>query len=78
MDECSENSCLSLFCPFCLERQNCALRDIDNLLLRLDEAEGLFPSSNAFAEQYPLYNSPQFKARIKVSLMLHKQLKYII
>lgn len=69
-------SCVSLFCPSCMEHQNFALRDVDNLLQRLEAAEGLFPSSKSFAQQYPLYKSPQFIARVKVSVLV-KTRKYL-
>lgn len=37
---------------------------------RLEYAESLFPSSRAFAAQYPLYKSTEFTNRVKVSFFL--------
>ncbi|KAJ3666937.1 hypothetical protein Zmor_002358 [Zophobas morio] len=62
-DDCS--GCLSIYCMSCLEAQNEALRDIEDLMQRLSAAEALFPSGHAFAELYPLYSSPEFICRVK-------------
>lgn len=50
-------SCVSMFCPQCMDQQNYALRDVERLMTRLEAAEALFPSSKAFATHYPLYMS---------------------
>ncbi|EEZ98383.1 mitogen-activated protein kinase kinase kinase 4 [Tribolium castaneum] len=62
-DDCS--GCLSIYCGSCLEAQNEALKDVEELMQRLSAVEALFPSGHAFAELYPLYNSPEFIARVK-------------
>lgn len=53
-----------------MEAQNEALREIQGLMKRLEDAESLFPSSKAFAELYPLYNSPEFVGRVSLKLLL--------
>ena len=80
-DDCS--GCLSMFCQSCIDAQNEALKDIEELMSRLETAESLFPSSKAFAEIYPLYNSQEFVGRVKAmclwyNLMRHQRLKLII
>ncbi|XP_030753033.1 mitogen-activated protein kinase kinase kinase 4 [Sitophilus oryzae] len=62
-DDCP--GCASIFCVSCMEAQNEALREIEGLMKRLEDVEALFPSSKAFAELYPLYNSPEFVSRVK-------------
>lgn len=62
-DDCP--GCESIFCVSCMEAQNEALREIEGLMKRLEDVEGLFPSSKAFSELYPLYNSPKFVSRVK-------------
>ncbi|ENN72954.1 hypothetical protein YQE_10425, partial [Dendroctonus ponderosae] len=57
--------CDSVYCCSCMEAQNEALREIQGLMKQLEDAESLFPSSKAFAELYPLYNSPEFVSRVK-------------
>lgn len=63
------SGCLKLFCSQCIEQQNLALSQVQQLMERLEYAESLFPSSRAFAAQYPLSKSPEFTNRVKVSLM---------
>ncbi|XP_050535921.1 mitogen-activated protein kinase kinase kinase 4 isoform X2 [Daktulosphaira vitifoliae] len=57
--------CLKLFCCRCIEQQNSALRKVEHLMERLEYAESLFPSSRAFAAQYPLYKSSEFTNRVE-------------
>nr|XP_022910151.1 mitogen-activated protein kinase kinase kinase 4 [Onthophagus taurus] len=80
-DDCS--GCLSMFCTSCLEAQNDALREVEELMQRLEKVEGLFMSSKAFAEVYPLYKSPEFVGRVKAmclwyNMMKHQRLKLAI
>lgn len=80
-DDCP--GCLSIYCISCLEAQNDALRDIEKLLIRLEQVESLFPSSKAFAEWYPLYSSPQIVGRVKAmclwyNITKHQRLKFSI
>lgn len=76
-------NCATMFCPMCLEQQNTALHEVGSLLSRLEEAEALYPSSKAFAVQYPLYLSDQFIARVKAmclwyNMTKHHRLKLVI
>ncbi|KAJ1520155.1 hypothetical protein ONE63_004371 [Megalurothrips usitatus] len=63
--QCRAGLCLSMYCAFCIDRQNTAIRDIEKLSNRLEHAESLFPSSKAFAASYPLYKDEKFIARVK-------------
>lgn len=76
-------NCATMFCSLCLEQQNCALHDVESLLCKLEAAEALYPSSKAFAAQYPLYLSDQFIGRVKAmclwyNMTKHHRLKLII
>jgi mitogen-activated protein kinase kinase kinase 4 len=80
-DDCS--GCYSIYCGACLEAQNEALKDVDELMQRLSAVEALFPSGHAFAELYPLYNSPEFIARVKAislwyNMTMQQRLKLMI
>ncbi|XP_014262278.1 mitogen-activated protein kinase kinase kinase 4 isoform X2 [Cimex lectularius] len=82
----SENpceGCFWLFCPTCIQLENCALREVEVLLDRLEHAEALYPSSMAFGNQYPMYKSGEFIGRVKAmclwyNIMRHHRLKLII
>lgn len=79
--DCS--GCLSMYCHACLEHQNEALKEVEELLNRLENAEALFPSSKAFGEAYELYNSPEFIVRVKsmclwYNITKHQRLKLVI
>lgn len=43
-------SCVSMFCPPCMEQQNNALREVEALMTRLQAAEALFPSSKVLLQ----------------------------
>lgn len=80
-DDC--DGCLSMYCLSCMESQNEALKDVEELTKRLEYAESLFPSSKAFAELYPVYNSPEFVGRVKAmclwyNMTKHQRLKLVI
>lgn len=66
---CTENTicygCLSMYCRTCVRTQIDALKQVEVLLARLEAAETLFPSSQAFATQYPLSKSLEFTSRVK-------------
>lgn len=67
--QCScRSGCLGLFCSRCTEQQNLALCQVQKLMERLEYAESLFPSSRAFAVQYPVFKSLKFTNRVKVRL----------
>lgn len=70
--QCScRSGCLGLFCSQCIEQQNFALSQVQKFMERLEYAESLFPSSRAFAVQYPLFKSPEFTNRVKVRFFYH-------
>ncbi|XP_075215623.1 mitogen-activated protein kinase kinase kinase 4 isoform X2 [Lycorma delicatula] len=73
---CNGGGCLKMSCPNCFEDQNCALRDVEVMLNRLESAESLYPSSKAFAAQYPLYLSDQFTARVKAMCLWYNMTKH--
>lgn len=73
-DDCP--GCICLHCVPCMEAQNEALRDVETLLKRLEDAESLFPSSQAFAELYPLYSSPEFVGRVKAMCLWYNMTKH--
>lgn len=67
LGECScRSGCLVLFCSRCIEQQNLALSQVQKFMERLEHAESLFPSSRAFAAQYPVVKSAGFTNRVKV------------
>ncbi|RZF44830.1 hypothetical protein LSTR_LSTR000782 [Laodelphax striatellus] len=68
--------CLSMSCPTCFEDQNCALRDVEGMLTRLEAAEALYPSSKSFAAQHPLYLSDKFTARVKAMCLWYNMTKH--
>lgn len=70
LGECScRSGCLVLFCSRCIEQQNLALSQVQKFMERLEYAESLFPSSRAFAAQYPVFKSAKFTNRVKVKLL---------
>ncbi|VEN46850.1 unnamed protein product [Callosobruchus maculatus] len=73
-DDCS--GCLSIYCVNCLEAQTEALKEVEQLLKRLEEAESLFPSSKAFAELYPLYSSPEIVGRVKAMCLWYNMTRH--
>lgn len=75
--------CLSMYCKDCLESQSIALKQIESLLVRLESAEGLFPSSKAMGLHFALYKSPEFVGRVKAmclwyNVTRHHRLKLLI
>lgn len=68
--------CSSMYCHYCIEAQNKALKEIEALMTNLELAESLYPSSRAFAEQYPLYNSPEFVGRVKAMCLWYNMTKH--
>ncbi|KAJ8914598.1 hypothetical protein NQ315_017303 [Exocentrus adspersus] len=73
-DDCP--GCLCLHCISCMEAQNDALREVESLLKRLEDAESLFPSSQAFAELYPLYSCPELVGRVKAMCLWYNMTKH--
>ncbi|XP_069140240.1 mitogen-activated protein kinase kinase kinase 4-like isoform X2 [Argopecten irradians] len=48
-----------------IQRQLEALDQVEELLSKLDALEQLFPTSKAFAKEFPMYGTPNFKNRVK-------------
>uniref|UniRef100_A0A1A9W5W3 Mitogen-activated protein kinase kinase kinase 4 n=1 Tax=Glossina brevipalpis TaxID=37001 RepID=A0A1A9W5W3_9MUSC len=57
--------CLSLYCKDCLNQQEVAMKEVEELLTRLDAAEALYPSTQAMGAFHPIYKSESFVGRIK-------------
>ncbi|XP_050071777.1 mitogen-activated protein kinase kinase kinase 4 [Anopheles maculipalpis] len=57
--------CLSMYCKDCLEVQTAAMKQVEDLLLRLESKECLFPSSRAMGSAFPVYQSEAFVNRVK-------------
>ena len=68
--------CLSMYCRACARSQLCALKQVENLLARLEVAEALYPSSQAFAGHYPTYKSPEFTGRVKAMCLWYNMTKH--
>lgn len=67
--------CYSMYCQHCILSQNKALKEIEELMKNLEAAESLFPSSKAFAEHYPLYNSPELVGKVKAMCLWYNMVK---
>lgn len=79
--ECQQ--CYSMYCKDCQEQQTLALREVEELLTRLEAAEALFPSSQVLASFHPVYKSPEFVGRVKAmclwyNITRHQRLKLLI
>ncbi|XP_049939411.1 mitogen-activated protein kinase kinase kinase 4 isoform X1 [Schistocerca serialis cubense] len=68
--------CLSVFCKVCTENQNAALKEVEELLNRLEVAESLYPSCKAVGVQYPLYKSSEFVGRVKAMCLWYNMTKH--
>ncbi|XP_067207497.1 mitogen-activated protein kinase kinase kinase 4 isoform X3 [Linepithema humile] len=68
--------CLSMYCRACARAQGEALQQIEGLLARLEAAEALYPSSQAFAANYPLYKSAEFTDRVKAMCLWYNMTKH--
>ncbi|XP_066591714.1 mitogen-activated protein kinase kinase kinase 4 [Prorops nasuta] len=68
--------CLSMYCRACARAQGEALKQVEGLLTRLEAAEALYPSSQAFAANYPLYKSPEFTGRVKAMCLWYNMTKH--
>ncbi|XP_055622452.1 mitogen-activated protein kinase kinase kinase 4 isoform X2 [Toxorhynchites rutilus septentrionalis] len=67
--------CLSMYCKDCLDIQTIALKQVENLLLRLESKEALFPSSKAMGMAFPLYLSEEFVGRVKAMCLWYNMTK---
>lgn len=72
-DNCNCSETLSTLCQYCVDRESCALEQINKVLNEIDEIEQLYPCVKALAIDYPLYESEQFVSRIK-SLYLYQNI----
>ncbi|XP_011882090.1 PREDICTED: mitogen-activated protein kinase kinase kinase 4 isoform X2 [Vollenhovia emeryi] len=70
------SGCLSMYCRACARAQGEALQQVEGLLARLETAEALYPSSHAFAVNYPLYKSPEFTDRVKAMCLWYNMTKH--
>lgn len=75
IEDCT--GCFSYACLSCRDAQNSGLREVEELLSRLESAESLFPSSRAFAETYPLYDSKEFVGRVKAMCLWYNMTKHL-
>ncbi|XP_029713215.2 mitogen-activated protein kinase kinase kinase 4 isoform X2 [Aedes albopictus] len=67
--------CLSMYCKDCLEIQTIALKQVEDLLLRLESKESLFPSSKAMGASFPIYKSDEFVGRVKAMCLWYNMTK---
>lgn len=72
-----------MYCKDCQGQQTLALREVEELLTRLEAAEALFPSSQVLANVHPVYKSPEFVGRVKAmclwyNITRHHRLKLLI
>lgn len=67
--------CLSMYCKYCLDAQTSALKQVEHLLVRLETAESLYPSSDSMGRNYPLYKKPEFVDRIKAMCLWYNTTK---
>jgi len=68
--------CLSMYCRACARAQREALQQVESLLTRLESAEALYPSSQAFAANYPLYRSAEFTDKVKAMCLWYNMTKH--
>ncbi|XP_026827017.1 mitogen-activated protein kinase kinase kinase 4 isoform X1 [Ooceraea biroi] len=68
--------CLSMYCRACARVQREALEQVEGLLARLESAEALYPSSQAFAANYPLYKSAEFTDKVKAMCLWYNMTKH--
>ncbi|XP_067619394.1 mitogen-activated protein kinase kinase kinase 4 isoform X2 [Eurosta solidaginis] len=57
--------CMSLYCKDCMGQQEVAMKEVEELLTRLEAAEALYPSSQVMGVFHPIYKSENFVGRIK-------------
>lgn len=65
-----------MYCQYCMESQNEALREVEVLLSRLEAAEALYSSSKTFAMYFPLCKSEQFVGRVKAMCLWYNMTKH--
>lgn len=57
-------------------QQNTALREVEELLTRLEDAEMLYPSSQVMGSYHPIYKSEEFVGRVKAMCLWYNITKY--
>lgn len=57
--------CMSLYCKDCMDQQEIAMKEVEDLLTRLEAAEALYPSSQVMGTFHPIYKNENFVGRIK-------------
>ncbi|XP_011195434.2 mitogen-activated protein kinase kinase kinase 4 isoform X1 [Zeugodacus cucurbitae] len=57
--------CMSLYCKDCMDQQEIAMKEVEDLLTRLEAAEALYPSSQVMGAFHPIYKNENFVGRIK-------------
>lgn len=67
---------MSLYCKSCQLQQCVAIREVEELLVRLEAAESLYPSSNSMASYHPLYKCETIVGRVKAMLLWYNITKY--
>lgn len=72
-----------MYCKDCQEQQTLALREVEELLTRLEAAEALYPSSQVLGNFHPEYKSMNFVGRVKAmclwyNITRHHRLKLLI
>ncbi|KAK0097700.1 hypothetical protein PV326_014408 [Microctonus aethiopoides] len=70
------SGCLSMYCQSCSHSRMTALKQVKQLLSRLEIAESLYPSSQAFAAHFPLYKSIAFTGRIKAMCLWYNMTRH--
>lgn len=65
-----------MYCQYCIESQNEALREVEQLLSRLEAAESLYSSSKTFAQHFPLCKSEEFVGRVKAMCLWYNMTKH--
>lgn len=69
-------NCFSLYCKNCQMQQGTALREVEELLTRLEDAEMLYPSSQVMGSYHPIYKSEEFVGRVKAMCLWYNITKY--
>lgn len=69
-----------MYCRDCQDQQSIALREVEELLTRLEAAEALYPSSQVLGSFHPEYKSPEFVGRVRAmclwyNITRHQRLK---
>ncbi|XP_063987040.1 mitogen-activated protein kinase kinase kinase 4 isoform X3 [Diachasmimorpha longicaudata] len=68
--------CLRMRCRSCSKAQLIALKQVEGLLCRLEAAEALYPSCQAFGVYYPMYKSAEFTGRVKAMCLWYNMTRH--